>query len=119
MWICHNKAFVSIVQPDPSSTTGDYLLVRARRKGDIEKLFPSGKVLRTPGRDYLFRAFIDRAEVANVIAQALLAIGYGNFKASVADDDLHRAYNQVWSVMSKLQPIPPYATGKGRQGRLL
>lgn len=119
MWICHNKAFVSIVQPDPSSTTGDYLLVRARRKGDIEKLFPSGKVLRTPGRDYLFRAFIDRAEVSAVVAQAVMDISYGNFKNSVADDKLHGAYSQVWSVMSRLQPIPPYSTGKGRQGRLL
>lgn len=119
MWICHNKAFVSIVQPDPRDVTGDKLLVRSRRPGDIKKLFPTATVKKTPGRDYLFRAFIDRAEVANVIAQALLAIGYGNFKASVADDDLHRAYNQVWSVMSRLQPIPPYSTGKGRQGRLL
>ena len=119
MWICHNKAFVSIVQPDPRDVTGDKLLVRSRRPGDIKKLFPTATVKKTPGRDYLFRAFIDRAEVSAVVAQSVMDISYGNFKNSVADDRLHGAYSQVWSVMSRLQPIPPYATGKGRQGRLL
>lgn len=116
MWIMLKDAFFSVV--DKAKQPG-CLVVRARRHGDIERYFPKAKVQKTVGNDYLFRAEIPREDVASRIAQCVMDNDAPNFKASVADDDLHRAYNQVWSVMSKLQPIPPYATGKGRQGKLL
>lgn len=121
MWFCFNNAFLSIVQP-PQSTSGDSpLLVRARRKGDIEKIFPGVQVRRTPGRDYLYRALIERRVVSEVIADQVASIEYGNFKDSVADDRLHSAYSRVWSIMSGLQEVPPYSTSRaaGRQRDLL
>ena len=46
MWIMHSDCFLSIVSKDCGPTE---LLVRARRNGDIEKVFPSAKVIRSTG----------------------------------------------------------------------
>lgn len=109
MWISLSTGFLSIVDPEDG---GDDLLVRARRKGDIEQTFPGAKVKRTPGRDYLYRAFIDRQVVANTIAGRINEIDYGNFKNSVKDDKLHSAYSRVWGIMSKLQALAPYSSNR-------
>lgn len=53
MWICLNDAFLSIVRKDCGPNE---LLVRARREGDIERVFPRVKVEVTPLADYLYRA---------------------------------------------------------------
>jgi hypothetical protein len=111
MWISLSDAFLSIVaipgQPD-------MLKVRARRKGDIERIFPEAAVQRTPGRDYLYRAEMPRGAVSSAIAASLAAIEYDNFKNSVSDTRLHSAYASVWSSMSKLQELPPYSSGGER-----
>jgi hypothetical protein len=109
MWICANNAFLSIVNSDQDPTV---LMVRARRKGDIEAVFGKAvkdlEVVTLPGRDYQFRAFIPRDMVGFVIGQALRNIDYGNFKNSVKDGYLHDAYAAVWGVMADLQEVRPY-----------
>jgi hypothetical protein len=107
MWIFLNDAFLSIIEP-PKGTPGNKLLVRARAKGVLERVFgPDIKVARTPTRDYLFRAMIDRDAVATVIATNILAIDYGNFKDSIPDErefDLyHKACGMVWKTMHGFQ----------------
>lgn len=108
MWICLNNAFLSIVTPgnDPESPV---LLVRARRQGDIERVFPNAKVEKTSHRDYLYRALINRNNVAVALADAARGIDYHNFKDSVFDTKLHNAYAKVWGVMAGLQETPPYS----------
>lgn len=102
MWICLNNAFLSIVahrdQPE-------MLLVRGRREGDIEAVFPDAEVSVTPRADYLCRAVIPREVVADVIATQAQGIPYDNFKASVRDGALHDAYLSMWGVMRRLQGI--------------
>lgn len=105
MWICLNNAFLSIVT-DPESP--DMLLVRARRPGDIELVFPDAEVARRPGRDYLYRASIHRDEVAATIACCVLKITYPNFKDSVRNAELHDAYARVWGVMASTQAVRPF-----------
>lgn len=100
MWIFLNNAFLSIVDTDGDGTT---LLVRARRRGDIERIFPSVEVRETPGRDYRFRAQIGREQVAETMAEAARCIRYPNFKNSVAEHLRHEAYARVWSVMHHYQ----------------
>lgn len=115
MWICLNRSFLSIVTPtgEPHSPV---LLVRARRKGDIESVFPGAKVSRTPKRDYLFRALIPREEIARAIADEVAHLDYSNFKGSVKNDELHDAFAKVWRVMANLQPTAPYSgVSSGRQ----
>lgn len=106
MWVCLSNAFLSIIQPD---TNPDVLRVRARRKGDIERVFPDAKVTRTPGRDYLYRAHVSRAEVQEAMVSQVAAIDYPNFKNSVKNDELHHAYGRFWSLHADLQEIPPYS----------
>lgn len=109
MWICLNDAFLSIVDKDCKPNC---LLVRARRKGDIERAFPGVKVKKTPGNDYLFRAEVSRSKIIEELSAQILSIDYDNFKDSVKEKDLKGAYGSVWGVMSRLQEIPPYSVRK-------
>ena len=107
MWIFLNDGFFSIIEP-PKGTPGDRLLVRARNRGDIERVFGLNvKVQRTPNRDYLYRALLDRTQVAVVIANHIAAIDYGNFKDSIPDqrefDLYHDACGRVWATMMTYQ----------------
>lgn len=112
MWIMMNDAFLSIVSKDCGA---DSLLVRARRPGDIEKVFGRRvKVTRVEVADYLYRAVLPKDDVVRALQNEVLRISYGNFKSSVADDDLHDAYMKVWTAMADLQPLRPYS---GLQGK--
>jgi hypothetical protein len=111
-WICFNDAFLSIVA---HPTDPDRLLVRARREGDIERVFPMVEARRTPGRDYLFRAEVNRLDVADVIAQRLFETAETNFKDSVKDQKLHDAYAAFWNIHGRLQPGGPYGGWRERR----
>jgi hypothetical protein len=107
MWIMLSDAFISIVAKDCGP---DELLVRARRAGDIRKVFgKSVKVTRYTKSDYLYRAVVPKADVAAALARAIDGIEYPNFKDSVKDDKLHDAYLRVWTAMAAVQPLPPYS----------
>ena len=107
MWIFTNRAFLSIVAPKPGGEVdpATHLMVRARTKGDLERVFGKRtKVLVNKGTDYRFRAFVTRKRVAGVLAREASAIAYTNFKDSVADQQRHDAYMRVWSVMEGDEP---------------
>ena len=75
-----SNSFLSLVA---KGCDRDHLLVRARRPGDIEELFPTAKVSRSPRDDYLYRAVILRAaDIAVALANELQNIDYDNFKDS-------------------------------------
>jgi hypothetical protein len=103
MWLCLRSAFLSIVA---KGCDRDHLLVRARRPGDIEQVFPDAKVSRSPRGDYLYRAIILRVDIAAALAEQLKNIDYDNFKDSVGDRALHDAYLNTWATMLRLQPSP-------------
>lgn len=113
MWICGYDFYLSIVAKDCKPSE---LLVRARRKGDIEKIFPNAKVTRYTKSDYLFRAVVPKLDVFAAINRELDDIDYPNFKDAVQDNALHRAYLDVWVTMSRLQPSAPYS-GMGKKGK--
>jgi hypothetical protein len=100
MWLCSIEGFYSIVAKDCGPTE---LLVRARRDGDIEKLWPTAKVINSTGTDYAFRAVLPRKVVAKAIAKEAMRIDYDNFKSSVTDEALHNAYFRVWDAMATIQ----------------
>jgi hypothetical protein len=102
MWIFLNNAFLSVVDKGGDGTT---LLVRGRNQGDIESVFPGAQVSKTPNNDYLYRARIDREEVAQAIAEAVRHISYPNFKATVKDRARHDAYMGVWNTMYRYQSL--------------
>jgi hypothetical protein len=121
MWIFLNNSFVSIVS---AVDRPDDLLVRARRAGDIQRVFPKARVAMTPANDYRFRAFIPRASVAEAIALQVGGIDYTNFKDSVTDLNRHMAYLRVWQVMANWQEAallrerhPPSVAKAGKRPR--
>lgn len=98
MWIFLTNAFLSVVvfRDDPAM-----FLVRARTKGDIERIFPFHDVEYTPEFDYPYRALVDKYTFADTIAQQAVSIDYDNFKGAVRDRDRHDKYFSVWSVMRR------------------
>lgn len=100
MWLLLNDCFFSLVAKDCSR---DELLVRARRKGDIEKVFPKAKVKRNAKADYLYRAAVKKSVIADALKGEVDRITYPNFKSSVKDNKLHMAYMRVWSALGPLQ----------------
>ena len=89
MWVYLNNAFLSIIDPKANYGGGgaksDQLLVRARFKGDIERVFKRAKVVETPKRDYRYRALVSRETVAQAMLQAVQNIDYLNFKGSTKE----------------------------------
>lgn len=112
-WICLNDAFLSFVSKDCKPSE---LLVRARRPGDIERIFPKATVTEYDKSDYQFRAVVTRNDVKAALAGEVDRIVYNNFKNSVRDHDLHNAYNAVWGIMAKLQPKAPYSGYRSMSG---
>lgn len=98
MWVFLNDAMLSIVQDrdDPSM-----MVVRARAKGDIAKVFPGTQEISIPGSDYSWRAWIARETVAEALVNEVNDIDYTNFKNSInkADKTRHDAYLDVWQAM--------------------
>src|SRR6478672_13757743 len=92
MWIMTNNSYLSIVSKDCGPAD---LLVRARRAGDIEKVFPNAKVTRQTDSDYLYRAILPRDVVKQALAAMIDLIDYPNFKDSVEDRSLHAAYVRI------------------------
>lgn len=107
MWICLNNAFFSIVSKDCGE---DELLVRARRPGDIEKIFGMKAKVTNDG-DYHYRCVMKKEVIIAALAGEILTIDYDNFKNSVEDVALHQAYEEVWRDMVAIQPEPPYSGG--------
>lgn len=102
MWIFLNNAFLSIVA-DPENM--NVLKVRARFRGDIERVFPEAKVQADQGTDYKFRALLPRQRVADVIALSVNDIKATNFKDSVSEHWRHDLYLKVWQVMFQAQKM--------------
>jgi hypothetical protein len=96
MWVFLNDAFLSIVAVPKRPRL---LLVRARRQGDIDKVFPGVRVWATRQRDYAFRAMVPAKKVKRALAAEVDRIDYPNFKDSVEDQDRHNAYLDVWTTM--------------------
>lgn len=113
MWVMLQDAFFSIVAKDCGP---DELMVRARRPGDIEKVFPEteGKVKAFTASDYHYRSAIKKDRIKAALCAEVDRIAYSNFKGAVDDRPLHDAYLRVWNAMADLQPQAPYA---GRQTR--
>ena len=104
MWIFLSDAFLSVVA-DLDNPDGERLLVRARRMGDIERVFPEAQTFRIIGADYAFRAWLPRHRVAEALKQQIESITYPNFKASILDSAYHEAAMESWRVMHDYQQI--------------
>ena len=53
--------------------------------------------------DYLFRAFIPKDRVVEVLSRVIGNIAYGSFKGGVKDKCRAWFYARVWSIMADMQ----------------
>ena len=102
MWIQFNNAFLSIVENRDNTLE---LLVRARIKGDIEKIFPKAEVFEDNNADYKYRAFISKAKVGARMMLKMTEINYDNFKNSVHEIERKNAYKQYLDRIKKTSKI--------------
>ena len=100
MWIQFNNAFLSIVVNRDNKLD---LLVRARIKGDIEKIFPDADVFEDNNADYKYSAVIAKAKEAAKMMFKMTEINYDNFKNSVKEIERKSTYSNVWMELRKLQ----------------
>lgn len=104
MWIFLNDAFLSIVS-DKDNPLNPNLLIRARRAGDIERVFPAANVSATPSADYAFRAWVPRDNVSGALTDRIAHLSYPNFKNSIADSSYHDACSEIWFTLREYQEI--------------
>lgn len=106
MWLVTTRGFYSVVA---DSADPDAVLVRARRREDLEAL---GDLLidmaieHTPQRDYAWRATVQRAQWETAASALAAEIDYPSFKSAVAArQGLERAhvYARVWEDLLELQ----------------
>ena len=120
VWLFILEGFFSVVSAEEF---GKDIQVRARAEADLDRLrdryIPTlGESTSLPGRDYPWRAFTTRADLASGLANIANAIDYGNSKSEVASRlSAERAhiYSQVWSDCLMIEQEPP--TPRLHQGR--
>jgi hypothetical protein len=104
MWIMTPTSFISIVA---HRSKPDVLLVRARLKGDIKRLFPAARVSTTPTADYRYRAEVAREVVGMVLSDLAATLAYTNVKGAIPKGKVHarrdRAMHATWSVWNDAQ----------------
>lgn len=79
------------------------LMVRARRRQDLERHFPDDALASTASADYPWRVTVSRERVSLLLSRQAENIAYHNFKDSVQERDRHEAYLDVWSRMKKFR----------------
>lgn len=106
MWLFTKAGFFSVVQSSESEDES-VLSVRARIGGDLDRLremyMPKlGPTVQLPGRDYPYRAYIQKEALAEGMVRLALDIDYGNFKSMVMTAfglAREQLYAKVWGVM--------------------
>ena len=99
-WLFTTQGFYSVVA---CKIDHNYLYVRSRVKGDVEKLFLEADVWETHMRDYRYRARLPRKRVIAAIADEISSISYHNYKSAVEDHRRLSAYTWIWSIMGDLK----------------
>lgn len=112
MWFFGSNAFLSVVQ---HKTDPAILVVRARRPGHIENMFPDASVVTLDGRDYQYRTELPREVVAARMQQYVMEMTATNFKDSVKEPTYHHACFGVWQCMEAIQPKPAYSMYSGKK----
>lgn len=105
MWIMTPNSYVSIVA---HRTMPDAVMVRARLRGDIQRLFGKVHVVETPEGDYRFRTVVSRRVAAGVIGDAVAGNSYPNVKDAIPHRGAvhqlrHSAMVRTWTVWNQAQ----------------
>ncbi|MDX1580125.1 MAG: hypothetical protein R3360_00745 [Alphaproteobacteria bacterium] len=100
MWVFLHNAFLSITADIGNPRL---LQVRARFKGDIERIWPRAVVIENAEQDYRYAAWISRSDVSRKIHDELKYLQYDDLMEKVLSPAREAAYSRVWSEMRKAQ----------------
>ena len=106
MWIFCKLGFFSAVE---HRERPDNLLIRARFKGDLERLYKAmdqisrsecGPIQETPDADYRYRMECPKIWFSEVLREQAEEIDYDNFKNAVHEGTVRDgAYMDVWRAL--------------------
>jgi hypothetical protein len=121
MWIVADFGYFSVVAHRDKP---GHLLVRARVRADLEalagRLWPAPKIVTTPDADYRYRMLVPAEAFAAVMADAVKAIDYPNFKDQVAErqgSERAHVYLGIWDhLRRRLQRSEPTPFRKASVG---
>jgi len=119
MWIQSIFGAFSINCADTAPGSGvldpETLMVRARRREHLELLrgafsaIADHPIMETPRGDYRWRMIVQKAVVAQVVAELVAQVDYPNFKSACADRSAalgagySAALHTTWSAVARLQ----------------
>lgn len=86
MWICTNKDFISVVECRNNKSC---VLVRARRKQDLDFLGNIGQITQDKMADYRYRIVVCKNVFSDIMSNLVENINYDNFKDSVSKEDIN------------------------------
>lgn len=112
MWVFMTDGFISVVEDFKEP---EYLWLRSRTKGQLEKLYPDYKPSYTPDNDYAYRIKVPRESVALFLAEAVREINYTNFKNAIQDNEYHSACSKVWTAFMSACRTGIYAVTSARR----
>jgi hypothetical protein len=96
MWVFLRDSFLAITEHEAESRLLD---VRARIRGDIEKVFPEADVVETIEGDYRFRTALPRERVAQAMSLRTSKVNYVSFEDATEGAERRLVHHDVWNVM--------------------
>ena len=107
MWLFTETGFVSAVI---NTKNPGIVAVRARDKQSLAPVAASFglDILRSPEGDYPYRVFVQREQFAQWAFDAVMNLGYRNFKARVFETrgyEYAHELGRVWSVMLETEDV--------------
>ena len=103
MWLFTKNSFVSAVQHRQQPHN---VLVRAREKSHLARLFPEIPIQEDTEADYRYRLVVPKKEFAKIVSDYIMqSLDYDNFKAAQDVDDpaWTRFLHAVWTEGLRLQ----------------
>ena len=95
MWIYFADANVSISQHKDAPGS---LMVRARDRESLERLFPGATLIETPEADYRWRVTLPRARVVAAVVERLQRLDYTDDVKNLVDHTRRDLYRDLWAV---------------------
>lgn len=122
MWLFTTGGFYSVVTAEEF---GHELQVRARCPEDLDRLRQAhlpglGPNVSIAGRDYPFRAYTTRAELADALVRIAEDLDYPNFKSAVAarlGPQRAHTYADVWRACLPIEDEAPGPAAGAPAGR--
>lgn len=81
----------------------DYLVVRSRIQGDLERIFPNRDVLEYAGSDYRYRVYVPRHELASLLSAWCISLNYSSLLDAIVDPQRAQNYGSCREVMRRWQ----------------